>query len=155
MPSSKSTEPPPDAPRVELTVSGVRGVAWGPVEDGWPGIVFYSPHDGGAVLDPTWTLRGSNQIGDGRATRLPEPHAPPIAGAYDVQYRLGGHDVGRFRLEITNEAGTRYQLRWLQPITDGALALEGTGEWIESKRLLVAAWAKPCTTVHIAYTITG
>jgi hypothetical protein len=155
MQTSKSTEPPPDAPRVELTVSSVRGVAWGPLQDGWPGIVFYSPHDGGDVLDATRTLRGSKQIGDGRATRLPEPHAPHIAGAYDVQYRLGGRDVGRFRLEIANEAGTRYQLRWLQPIAHGAVTLEGTGEWIESKRLLVAAWAKPGMTVHIAYTVTG
>jgi len=153
--NSKSTEPPPDTPSVELSVRGVRGVAWGPVEKGWPGIVFYAPHDGGDVLNATWTLRGSKEVGDGRATRLPEPHTPPIAGAYDIQYRLGGCDVGRFRLEIANEAGTRYRLRWLQPIANGALTLEGTGEWIESKRLLVAAWAKPGMPVHIAYTITG
>lgn len=157
MQNSKSTEPPPHAPCVELTVSGVCGIAWGPVEEGWPGIVFYAPDGDANTLDATWAVRGSKAVGSGRATRLGDPHEPPIAGAYDVHYTLAGKEVGHYRLEIANDAGTRYRLRWLQPSTNAQLELklEGQGEWIERKRLLVAAWAKPGMHLHIAYTITS
>jgi len=152
--NSKSTEPPPHAPCVELTVKGVCGIAWGPVEEGWPGIVFYAPDGDANTLDATWAVRGSKAVGSGRATRLGDPHEPPIAGAYDVHYTLAGKEVGHYRLEIENEAGTRYRLRWLA-LGTGALELEGQGEWIESRRLLVAAWAKPRMRLHIAYTVKG
>ena len=132
-----------------LVVRGVRAVAWA-LGDERPGIVFYEPLADGRRLIPTWSHPAFGlAVGSGSADVVPGTQVMPIGGAYSIRYTMRDEEVGRYRLEIRPTWGTRYELCW----SEGPAPLLGIGEWLESERLLVVAWAAPAMKSTLAVSV--